>query len=330
MWRETSLWYCGLRRYRLYWSFPPRPSMQALGKAKQHHIDFIRMFGFNARVVFVDPFKSLVGLRSSIPGVEVQGTGAGDHLPKLDIRFHRFKEMARAVVDGLDYKLPLSFVNQLVTFCVCRINVMTTSSLTGNWCARVRMTGRKVDFKREYAMTFGDYVEARDPNVVSNSMEPRTEPCLALYPTLNANGSWKLYVLKTKRLVSRSQYIKVKHTRDAIIRTMNAMAEKGHLKVSGINQAEPVGIELETEHANEPPAIVTHAPDPNIVEQLTNEVSDGEPQYGDDDEVEPVAEPLVEPVIEVGEFEESLLSLLQRDQLEPQLDSHPSTNRILC
>jgi len=52
------------------------------------------------------------------------------------------------------------------------------------------MTGRKVDFKREYALTFGEYVEARNPKVVSNSMAPRTEPCLALYPTLNANGSW--------------------------------------------------------------------------------------------------------------------------------------------
>ena len=152
----------------------PAMSMAALGKAMLNIIDIIRMFGFNVRIVFVDPFKSLVGLRGSIPGVEVQSTGAGDHLPKLDIRIRRVKKMARAILNGLDYKLPLSFVNQLVTFCVCRINVMTTSSLTGNWCPRVRMTGRKVDFKREYALTFGEYVEARDPKVVSNSMAPRT------------------------------------------------------------------------------------------------------------------------------------------------------------
>jgi len=133
-------------------------SMLALGKAMQNIIDIIRMFGFNTRIVYVDPFKSLFGLRGIIPGVEVQSTGAGDHLPKLDIRIRRIKEMARAVLNGLDYKLPLSFVNQLVTFCVCRINVMTTSSLTGNWCPRVHMTGRKVDFKREYALTFGEYV----------------------------------------------------------------------------------------------------------------------------------------------------------------------------
>jgi len=83
--------------------------------------------------------------------------------------------MARAVLNGLDYKLPLTFVNQLITFCLSRINVMTTRSLTGNWCPPVRMIGRKVDFKCEYALTFEYYVEARDPQAVSNSMELRTE-----------------------------------------------------------------------------------------------------------------------------------------------------------
>jgi len=69
----------------------PTPSMSrvALGRALQEHINLIRMFGFDARIVFVDP---LVGLRGSIPGVEVQATGAGDHLPKLDIRIWRVKE----------------------------------------------------------------------------------------------------------------------------------------------------------------------------------------------------------------------------------------------
>ena len=254
----------------------PSMSMAVLGKSMQHIIDIIRMFGFNVRIAFVDPFKSLVGLRGSIPGVEVQSTGAGDHLPKLDIRIRRVKEMARAVLNGLDYKLPLSFVNQLVTFCVCRINVMTTSSLTGNWCPRVRLTGRKVDFRKEYALTFGEYVEARNPKVVSNSMAPRTEPCLALYPTLNANGSWKLYNMKTKKLVNRSQFIKVKVTPDNIINAMNMMAQKGHVKAEDINQDGPDDTELEQGNVNEPPAVVTHQVDPNVVEILQEEDDDEE------------------------------------------------------
>ena len=238
----------------------PTPSLSrlSLGRALQEHVNLLRMFGFDARIIFVDPFKPLVGLRGSIPGVEVQATGAGDHLPKLDVRIRRVKEMARAVLNGLDYNLPLSLVGQLITFCVCRINVMTTSSLTGNWCPRVRMTGRKVDFKREYALTFGEYVEARDPKVVSNSMEPRTEPCIALYPTLNVNGSWKLFNLKTNKLVSRSHFIRMKSTPDSIIQSMNTRALKGMVKASDMDQADPANVEEVVDQPN----IATHVPDP--------------------------------------------------------------------
>ena len=192
----------------------------------------------------------------------------------LDIRIRRVKEMARAVLNGLDYKLPLSLIGQLITFCVCRIKVMTTSSLTGNWCPRVRMTGRKVDFKREYALTFREYVEARDPKVVSNSMAPRTEPCIALYPTLNANGSWKLYNLGTNKLVSRSRFVKMKCTPENIIQAMNTRALKGMVKASDIDQADPVDIE---EIADEP-VLVTHAPDPNVVEIIQHEDDDDDPE----------------------------------------------------
>jgi len=47
----------------------PTPSMSgvALGRALQEHINLIRMFGFEVLIVFVDPFKALVGLRGSIP-----------------------------------------------------------------------------------------------------------------------------------------------------------------------------------------------------------------------------------------------------------------------
>jgi len=84
---------------------------EALGRALQSHVDLVRMFGFDVRIIFVDPFKALAGLRGSIPGVEIQPTGAGDHLPKLNIRIRRLNEMARAVLNGLDYKLSISFVN---------------------------------------------------------------------------------------------------------------------------------------------------------------------------------------------------------------------------
>jgi len=246
---------------------------EALGKSLQSHVDLVRMFGFDVRIIFVDPFKALAGLRGSIPGVEIQPTGAGDHLPKLDIRIRRLKEMARAVLNELDYILPISFVNQLVTFCVSRINVQTTSSLTGNMCPRVRMTGRKVDFKKEYALTFGEYVEVQNPKVVSNSMAPRTDPSIVLYPTLNVNGSWKFYNLRTKMIVSRSQYVKLKYTPDNIISIMNLMGQdKGILKPDDVETGSNVADDNAMQDME--PILQTHMPDPNVVEIINQNMDD--------------------------------------------------------
>jgi len=276
-------------------------SQEVLGRALQDHIDLVRMFGFNVRITFVDPFKALVALRGSIPGVEVQPTGAGDHLPRLDIRIRRLKEMARSVLNSLDYKLPLSFVNQLVTFCVSRLNVQTTSSLVGNWSPRVRMTGRKVDFKKEYALTFGEYVEARNPQAVSNSMAPRTDPCIALYPTLNVNGSWKLYNLRTKKIVSRSQYTKMKHTPDEIIKMMTLLGAKGILKPSDIIGDEPDGVEVVEPPVFEP-VLQTHIPDPNVIEMIADDNVDTLEEEilpnSDEEESADVVEDLIEDLSE--------------------------------
>jgi len=68
-------------------------------------------------------------------------------------------------------------------------------------------------------------------------MAPRTDPCIALYPTLNVNGSWKFYNLRTKKVVARSQYVKIKHTPDNIVSAMNLLAvSKGILKSDDVDK----------------------------------------------------------------------------------------------
>jgi len=57
-----------------------------LGVAIQSHLDVFRAFGYDARIIRVDLLKALVSLRGSFPGVEIEVSGVGDHLPKIDIR----------------------------------------------------------------------------------------------------------------------------------------------------------------------------------------------------------------------------------------------------
>jgi hypothetical protein len=106
------------------------------------------------------------------------------------------------------------------------MNVRRTSALTDNVCPRVRFTGVKVDFKKEFGLAFGDYVEAYNPRAEKRSndiMMERTEPCIALYPSANKNGSWIMYNLATKSYVRQTQWRKMIIT-DVVVSKMNEAA----------------------------------------------------------------------------------------------------------
>jgi hypothetical protein len=198
-------------------------SKPRLGEGLQAHINLLRSFGFDARMVIVDPLKGLVGLKGSFPGVEINPTGAGDHLHKVDAKIRRIKETARSIISGLPYMLPKTRVKDLVTFVVNRLNTRRTKALNDNVSPRTKLTGRKVSYHREFVMGFGDYVEAFDPKARSNSMDARSEPCIALYPAANVTGSWMLWSLKSQSYVRRSNWKKLPMP-ELVVMKMNELA----------------------------------------------------------------------------------------------------------
>jgi hypothetical protein len=81
--------------------------------------------------------------------------------------------------------------------------------LTDNVAPRVKFTGVRGDYHKEYGLSFGDYAEVYDPKAQqeSNNVQmPRTEPCIALYPSANRNGSWIFFNLNTRAYVRRTQW----------------------------------------------------------------------------------------------------------------------------
>ena len=54
--------------------------------------------------------------------------------------------------------------------------------------------------------------------------QPRTEPCVALYPTGNANGSWWFLNIATKRRVRRTNWTKMV-TSNLVVNTMNEVSK---------------------------------------------------------------------------------------------------------
>ena len=124
--------------------------------ALEDQAELLRGRGFEITEIITDPQSSLVG----IPGVN--GTGAGDHIPKLDTRVRRLKELVRSVVAGLSFKIPRNLVQDLVSYAANRINTRRSSGSLSAESPRVKFTGKKVNYKREFTLSFGDYVECYD------------------------------------------------------------------------------------------------------------------------------------------------------------------------
>jgi len=178
--------------------------------------------------------------------VELDISGAGDHLDKVDSKVRRIKEPMRSVIAGLPYSLSRDRVKDLVTYAVSRTNVKSMSSLNHGECPRVRFTGMKPDYKSKFGLAFGDYVEDYNPRAQqrsNNIWQKQTEPCIALYPSANRNGSLVIYSLPSKSYVHRMQWKRMPVTQ-TVINIMNNLAGDSSLTLADTHHDGNVGSEV--------------------------------------------------------------------------------------
>ena len=278
---------------------------KTLGAAVHTHISTVQSRGFLPTIIHLDPQKGFAALDPHIPGVEVDIGGAGDHLNVLDVEIRHVKEIFRSVLDSLPWKQPAWLDKDLVAYCVSRKNLRSTSNSVAS--ARVKFTGRKPEYKKELGIAYGDYCECYVPNVVSNdATAARTEPCIALYPTGNANGSWHFLNIRTKRRVRRSNWDKMV-TSELVVNTMSEFSRSEEdAEVAEEAEDEPRARDQhqqgdDLEHVAEIPAQLEgaddqrHLPADEDVEQelghQQHDDPDDEPELGGDGSEDEAEEP---------------------------------------
>lgn len=213
---------------------------ERIGLALQSILEAIRGYGHNPVRVHLDPQPALQALVGKFPGVEVDISGAGDHVSKVDVRIKIIKEIVRSVQAGLPWNLPDDLIDDLVRYATTRLNARRTSASADSVAPKVALTGRRLSYRKEFGLSFGDYCEVRDNSCTSNdALANRTEPCIALYPVSNSTDSWMFYNINTKRHVKRSTWERMVTT-DLIIRHMNDMAAK---RVTESNENVPTTID---------------------------------------------------------------------------------------
>ena len=198
-------------------------SSAEVGAAMQEEENLMRTGRYTIRIRRIDPQLDTAALRHAFPGVQFDPVGAGDHVPVAENKIRTIRDRCRAVSQGLKYPIPDSLLTDLVRYVVSRLNNEVQDGEERS--PRHKFTGRKPNYKKDYALKFGDYCEVyqkSNDQMLNSTDRARTVPSIALRPTGNANGSWEFFNLKTRRRIKRSQWEKMVTNQD-IINTLQEM-----------------------------------------------------------------------------------------------------------
>ena len=220
--------------------------------------------GFTSPVIMSDGEGSIGALIDELRllGVEIDISGAGGHVSRIERRIQVVKERVRA---HMCHHLPFTLTNLGITmcamYCVSRLNYQPSGARVGGESPRTLFLGRTADAKRDFRCAFGDYVQCTVPNT-SNTMETRTEDGIALLPTDNRSGSVKILNLATERIVTRDNF-RVMPMPLSVIATLNNMALREGKSI----------IKQSKRH----PMISDYSPLPSHINNVSNTPSDTDP-----------------------------------------------------
>jgi hypothetical protein len=166
-------------------------------------------------------------LRGELAGVQVQldHTGADDHVGDIERWIRTVKERMRAIITSLPFqRLPPRLIVECAKSCVFWLNAFPHSDgISNTMSPREIVTGQHLDYNRHCRFEFGEYVQTHEAH--DNSMAPRTVGALALRPTGNAQGSYYFFSLKSGLLLTRTYATKLPMP-DEVIDRVHALARR--------------------------------------------------------------------------------------------------------
>lgn len=148
-------------------------------------------------------FKPLEDISTDVP---VNTTAAREHVTDIERSIRVIKDRSRSTLSEVPYKhcMPDAFVIFLLKFVVLWLNAFVSDNgASDEFSPREIVTGLRMDYDKHCKCRWGAYVEASQDADITNTMNDRTAPCIALGPTGNVQGSVSCFNLETKQLVTR-------------------------------------------------------------------------------------------------------------------------------
>ena len=241
----------------------PSRAADTVRRGIQYFLGVLQSQGFEAKLIMSDGEGAVAKLKTELNllGVEVDISGAGGHVARVERRIQVVKERMRTHIHHLPFALSLLALSMLALYCVSRLNYEPSS--TRDWGASPRelFLGRKADAKRDFRCAFGDYVQSTVAET-DNSMKARTEDCVALLPTGNRTGSVRMLSLATGKVVTRDQF-RILPMSVSVIQILNRMAAADGITLPMSTGVPPDTIRDQPDAASQLPTYFTpsHHPD---------------------------------------------------------------------
>jgi len=272
-------------------------------KAMVHQIRQYASQGFKVKSLVFDGEGAVAAIADDIAeqGVKLEPVPPGAHVGVCERKNKVIKERFRAVKNGLWFVLPLILVRWLVYYCVSRINMLPSHQHSDLTSPKENFTGRKVDFKRDLRLSFGDYVHVHEDRAITNTSQSRTEEAICVFPLSNLAGSAQFLSLKTLKIVSRVHYTILPVVPDGTLERINAIAaaERQPVQANGEALFElENGVEVQIDQpvdavAADFPELEQRVHVPQVLEDPVELMAADDHPF-----IEPVEEPTTEPAEE--------------------------------
>jgi hypothetical protein len=204
-------------------------------KGLEYFLGVLSSQNFKTRLIMTDGEGAIAKLITELNalGIEVDISGAGGHVARVERRIQVLKERVRTHRHHLPFTPSLLVLLMLILYCVSRLNY-EPSSVRG-WTASLRelFSGRKADAKRNFRCGFGDYVLCTVPET-DNTLKARTEDAVVMLPTGNRTGSVRMLSLHTGKIITRDQF-KVLPMPTSVIAILDRMAAADGISLTRTN-----------------------------------------------------------------------------------------------
>ena len=219
---------------------PAGKGTASLLKAMKHQLGQYSAQGFRVSTLVFDGEGAIGAIADDVAtlGTSLERVPPGAHVALVERKNRVVQERYRCIKNSLWFVLPMLAVSWLVYFCISRINMLPSNGRMDPTSPRELFTRRKLDYKRDLSISFGDFVHVHEDRQITNTSLARTQEAICLMPIGNLTGSAKFLCLKTRRVITRSNYTVLPVVSQDVIDRINCVAAEE--KTPLVANAEPV------------------------------------------------------------------------------------------